>query len=188
MTASPDYPNDRALRPAVFLDRDGTLMVDSGYVGSPDEVVLMDGAAAALADLREDGFAIVIVTNQSGVARGRFGSTDVEAVHRRLDQLLSAANPLARVDAYYWCSHGPGSAGQEVCQCRKPRPGLILQAAADLGLDLGRSVGIGDADRDIEAAIAAGCGHWIRLDNLRGPTIAHAVAGVRAWARADGAP
>jgi D-glycero-D-manno-heptose 1,7-bisphosphate phosphatase len=187
VTSDDRSPKGRVLRPALFLDRDGTLMVDSGYVGTADEVVLIDGAATALAELRDLGYALVVATNQSGVARGLFESADVEAVHRRLDQLLSEAEPHARVDAYYWCPHGPGSAGEEVCRCRKPRPGLILQAAADLDLDLRRSGGIGDADRDVEAAIEAGCGHWIRLDNEAGLTLAAVVDDVRAWTRL-GAP
>lgn len=181
MTANAKPGPPQAARQAVFLDRDGTLIVDTGYLGDPEGVALIDGAARALVTLRAMGFVIVVVTNQSGIARGRFGPADVQAVHRRLDWLLAEEDPNARIDAYYWCPHGPGPVGDPRCPCRKPRPGMMLQAARDHGLDLTRSVGIGDSERDVQAFRAAGCGQSIRLDGDTG--LAGVVDDVRAWAR-----
>lgn len=183
MTADAVPGPPRVAQPAAFVDRDGTLIVDTGYLGDPEEVVLVDGAARALVTLRALGFVIVVVTNQSGIARGRFGPADVEAVHRRLDGLLAREDPDARIDAYYWCPHGPGPGGEPCCPCRKPRPGMMLQAASDHDLDLTRSVGIGDSERDALAFSAAGCGQSICLDGDGGPTLVDAVNDVRTWMR-----
>jgi D-glycero-D-manno-heptose 1,7-bisphosphate phosphatase len=139
-------------RRAVFLDRDGTLIDELGYLGDPDGVRLFPGAARAVRKLNEAGWATVVVTNQSGVARGLFTREDVDAVHARLAELLAAEG--ARLDLVLYCPHHPEHGGGELgvrCDCRKPEPGLLLQAARRLGLDLRASWTIGDSQRDLEA-------------------------------------
>ncbi len=144
--------------PAVFLDRDGTLIAERNYLCRPEDVVLLPGAAEAVGRLNRAGFRVVVVTNQSGVARGFFGLEQVDRVHRHIDRLL--ARHGAVIDAYYVCPHHP-AAGEPPwrrdCACRKPKPGLLLQAAAAMHLDLSRSFMIGDKLADVEAGRAAGC-------------------------------
>ncbi len=144
-------------RAAVFLDRDGTLIYETGYLGDPAGLVLYPGAAAALAQLSAAGFALVVVTNQSGVARGLFGEQDVARVHARLRELCGAAG--ARLDLVLYCPHHP-TAGlgryKSDCDCRKPKPGMFLRAARALGLDLSHCHAVGDAVRDAVAARDAG--------------------------------
>lgn len=141
---------------AAFLDRDGTLNVKAPpgrYITSPDRLELLAGAADAVAALNRAGVVTVLVTNQRWLARpGSDPGSDPDgypAVHRRLVELLAAAG--ARLDATYHCPHDLDS-----CACRKPRPGMLLAAARDLGLDLRRAVMIGDADSDVEAGLRAG--------------------------------
>ncbi|AUX34188.1 MULTISPECIES: HAD-IIIA family hydrolase [Sorangium] len=137
---------------AAFLDRDGTMIHDPGYLADPAGVALLDGTAAAVALLRRSGYAVVVVSNQSGVARGLYGAAGVAAVNQRMMDLLAAVEPEARIAAVYVCPHGP----EEGCPCRKPRPGLLLRAALDLDIDLAGSLAVGDSSRDVEAALAAG--------------------------------
>ncbi|HEV2295899.1 MAG TPA: HAD family hydrolase [Tepidisphaeraceae bacterium] len=147
-------------RPAVFFDRDNTLIVSDGYLGDPARVELMEGAAAAVARARELGFATVIVSNQSGVARGMFDEDAVHAVNQRLDELLAAQNPHAVIDRHEFCPHHPEATVaryRDDSDRRKPKAGMIHEAAEALALDLSRSWLIGDAPRDIEAGKAAGC-------------------------------
>ena len=139
-----------ALRPAVFLDRDGTINVDTGYVGKPEDVMLVTGAARAIARLNAAGIPVVVVTNQSGIGRGLFTEADYRAVERRIGELLAAEG--ARVDATYHCPHAPDAP----CECRKPGTKLFREAASALGIDLARSWYIGDRLRDIEPAAAFG--------------------------------
>jgi D-glycero-D-manno-heptose 1,7-bisphosphate phosphatase len=147
-------------RPAVFFDRDNTLIANDGFVGTPDKVVLVAGAAEAVARVRAMGFAAVTISNQSGVARGMFTEEAVYAVNARMDELLQDQSPRAIIDRHEFCPFHPKAAVpkyQQESELRKPRPGMILQAADRLGLDLSRSWVIGDAPRDIEAGRAAGC-------------------------------
>ena len=139
-----------ARRPAVFLDRDGTLIEDRHYLANPDDVAFIDGAADAVRRLRAAGFAVVVTTNQSGIARGRISDSAYAAVAGRLDAMLAESG--VRLDATYMCPHHPDVTGP--CACRKPGPGMFLDAARDLELDLGRSVLVGDRWRDIAAAAA----------------------------------
>lgn len=139
-----------ALRPAALLDRDGTIIVERDYLGDPAGVELIPGAAAALRRLAAMGYALVVLTNQSGVARGYFGLDDVARVHGRLEALLAAEG--VRLDGVYICPHGPTDA----CDCRKPLPGMAHAAARDLGLDLARSVMIGDKKVDLDLGRAVG--------------------------------
>lgn len=136
---------------AVFLDRDGTVNEEVGYLGHPDGLRLLPGVTAALAALQAAGWQLVIVSNQSGVGRGLFPLDAVAAVDARLRALLAAAG--VRLTASYYCPHAPW----ESCDCRKPAPGLLLRAAADLGIDLSRSYMVGDQPRDVAAGRAAGC-------------------------------
>jgi D-glycero-D-manno-heptose 1,7-bisphosphate phosphatase len=147
-------------RPAIFFDRDNTLIANDGFLGEAEKVVLIDGAADAIAKARSLGFATVIISNQSGVARGLFGEEDVLEVNQRLDELLKAANPAAVIDRHEFCPYHPEATVEQYKQdssLRKPKPGMILAAAQRLALDLSRSWVIGDAPRDIEAGKAAGC-------------------------------
>jgi histidinol-phosphate phosphatase family protein len=135
-------------RPAVFLDRDGTIIEDRHYMANVDQVRLLPGAAAAIRRLNEREMPIVIVTNQSGIARGLLTEGDYDRVHARMHDLL-AAEP-ARVDATYMCPHHPNFTG--ACDCRKPGTLLFRRAAEDLDLDLGRSWFVGDKLRDVAPA------------------------------------
>lgn len=147
-------------RPAVFVDRDNTLIADTGYMRYPDLVRLLDGVAAAITRLREAGYPVVVVTNQSGVARGYFTEEELAIVHKRLQELLRREN--ADVDAIYYCPflEGPDAAIEQyrkASDLRKPKPGMLLKAAEEMHLDLARSWMIGDSARDIQAGAAAGC-------------------------------
>lgn len=147
-------------RPAVFFDRDNTLIACDAYLGDPEKVVLVDGAADAVARVRALGFATVIVSNQSGVARGMYDESAVHAVNQRLDELLTAANPQAIIDRHEFCPYHPEAEDERYRQdsdLRKPKPGMILTAAKAMALDLSRSWMVGDTGRDVEAGYAAGC-------------------------------
>jgi len=147
-------------RPAIFFDRDNTLIVSDGYLSDPNKVVLVEGAAEAVAKARQLGFVVVVFSNQSGVARGMFGEEAVWAVNTRLNELLKAAKSTATIALHEYCPYHPDATVEKYRQdspLRKPKPGMILAAADKLKLDLGRSWVIGDAPRDIEAGRAAGC-------------------------------
>lgn len=137
-------------RAAVFLDRDGTLIAEREYLSDPGGVVFLPGAVAALAVLQQSGFALVLVTNQSGIGRGRYGVTAFQAVQERIERELAAAG--IRLDGVYYCPHAP----EDGCDCRKPGLALFLRAANELGVDLPASVWIGDRLRDVEPAAAFG--------------------------------
>lgn len=136
------------MRPAVFLDRDGTVIDDPGYLGDPAQVRVVPGGAEAIARLNRAGLLVVMVTNQSGIGRGMYDEAAFHAVQRRVEELLSAAG--ARLDAVYYCPHAPDHAPP--CGCRKPAPGLFLRAAADHGIDLSGSFFVGDRARDVSPA------------------------------------
>jgi heptosyltransferase II len=134
----------------IFLDRDGTLNPDPGYIKSPDQFELFQGVPEALASLKRAGARLIVVTNQSGVARGFFSRHDLDAVHMKLKQLLEVAG--APLDAIYFCPHHP----DDGCECRKPNRGMIDQAMREQEVDLDRSYLIGDHVRDIELAKRVG--------------------------------
>ena len=146
--------------PAVFLDRDGTLIREVGYASRPEQIRILGGVAQALRDLAEAGYRLIVVTNQSGIARGYITEDDLERFHDALDRQLHLLG--ASVDAYYACPHHPDPAGRPrpdlavECDCRKPKPGLILRAAEDFGIDLAASWTVGDTWRDVAAGQAAG--------------------------------
>lgn len=144
-------PTSNSLRPAIFLDRDGVINENRpNYVQRWEHVRLIPGAHAALAALAQSEYAIVIVTNQSGIGRGVFSRAQADDVNQRLVALI--AENHGRIDAVQLCPHRP----DEYCACRKPQPGLLLQAAQELRLDLDRSWMVGDAVTDIQAGLAAG--------------------------------
>ena len=147
-----------------FLDRDGTIIHDANYIRDPDDVALLPGAAAAIARLNRAGVIVVVVTNQSGIARGWLSTDDYDSVRRRIDDLL--ARDGARIDATYVCPHFPEITGQ--CDCRKPAVKLFRDAIADLGIDPKASGYIGDRWRDIAPAAALG-GRPIFLDVASSP-------------------
>lgn len=132
----------------ILLDRDDTIIVDKGYLADPAGLELLPGAVEGMRQLQMLGYRLVIVTNQSGVARGYFTETTLQAIHTHLAEMLRAEGiTLAGI---YYCPHGPG----DDCNCRKPRPGLALQAARDCQGDLKQSYVIGDKDSDIGLAKA----------------------------------
>lgn len=144
--------------PAVFIDRDGVICYNrADYVKRWAEFAFLPGALDALARLAKSGFAIVVVTNQSAINRGRVALETVEEIHQRMAAAIEEAG--GRIDAIYLCPHRP----DEGCTCRKPLPGLLQRAASELGLDLSRSFLIGDALEDVQAALAAGCRPYLVL-------------------------
>ena len=145
------------MKPAVFLDRDGTMIEDVGYLNALDRIAFYPWTVDAIRALNQAGLAVVVVTNQSGIARGLFTEAFVGETHRAIDVRLSAGG--ARVDAYYYCPHFPGAsvaAYARHCDCRKPGRGMIDAAARDLGLDPARSVVVGDTWGDVQLGRAVG--------------------------------
>jgi D-glycero-D-manno-heptose 1,7-bisphosphate phosphatase len=143
---------------ALFLDRDGTLVHARHYPSRPEQLVLYDGIGDGLRELQSAGFKLVVVTNQSGIARGYFTEADLDAMHRHLRQQLAAVG--AHLDAIYHCphhEHGVLPALAIRCDCRKPQSGMLRRAATDLNLDLERSWLVGDILDDVEAGRRAGC-------------------------------
>ena len=148
-----------AARPAVFLDRDGTIVVESHYLKDPDRVRLVPGAIEALRALRDAGYVLIVVTNQSGIARGLYDESDFHAVEARIRELLEERG--VSVDAVYHCPHHPEFTGP--CDCRKPGTGMYERAAREHGLDPSRSWYIGDRLKDLEPArVLGGTGLLVR--------------------------
>jgi D,D-heptose 1,7-bisphosphate phosphatase len=156
-------------KPAAFLDRDGTLNEDAGYVHQPEEFHWLPGAQESIRLLNDAGYLVFVVTNQAGVGRGYYTEADVERLHGWMNGQLRSQG--AHIDAFYFCPHHPESgigAYRQTCTCRKPEPGLISKAASDWGIDLARSVGLGDKESDAAACRRAGVGYMVRsLDELR---------------------
>lgn len=143
----------KTTRRAIFLDRDGTLNADTGYVHRTEDWRWLPGVPEALARFRAAGWLLVVVSNQSGIARGMFDPAQLHALERWVDAQLA---PLgAAPDAWYHCPHLPEVTGP--CQCRKPAPGMLLRAAEAMNIDLTASWMIGDRMRDARAGLAAGC-------------------------------
>lgn len=145
------------MRAAVFLDRDGTINVEKDYLYRAEELKFIPGAPEAIRRLNQAGYLVVVVTNQSGVARGYYGEEDVHLLHRHMSEQLAIEQ--ARVDAWLFCPHHPSGRGSYglPCKCRKPLPGMLLEAASRYDIDLEASVMIGDKCIDVEAGKAAGC-------------------------------
>ena len=140
------------LRPAVFLDRDGTIIVEREYLSDPAEVELLPGVPEALNRLRDAGLPLVVITNQAGIGRGYYGVADYEAVASRLADLLGALG--VSIDGTRFCPHHPDVTGP--CTCRKPHPGMFLDAAEALELDPAKSFLVGDKLTDVDPGIELG--------------------------------
>jgi D-glycero-D-manno-heptose 1,7-bisphosphate phosphatase len=142
-------------RPAAFLDRDGVLNVDHGYTHKPEQLEWIEGAAQAVRLLNEAGYYVLVVTNQSGIARGFYDKAAVNSFHASMQDGLSAHG--AHIDAFYYCPHHPDGAISSLavrCRCRKPGPGMLEQAAREWPIDVEASFLIGDKDDDLAAAAA----------------------------------
>jgi D,D-heptose 1,7-bisphosphate phosphatase len=140
---------------AVFLDRDGTLNEDPGYLGNPNKVKLFPDTGKALSILKNKlNFKLVVISNQSGIARGLITKENVIVVNERVNELLSDYN--VKIDAFYYCPYHPEFSSEEECSCRKPSPEMVLRASNDLKIDLSKSFFIGDAVSDIECGINSG--------------------------------
>lgn len=145
------------MKRAVFLDRDGTINIEKDYLYQVKDFEFVPGAEEAIRLLNQSGFMVIVVTNQSGVARGYYTEEDVENLHRHIDQVL--ANYSAHVDAWFYCPHHTSGRGSYSlpCSCRKPFPGMLREAAKRYDIDLDNSFMIGDKLADVEAGLAAGC-------------------------------
>ena len=152
------------MKKAVFLDRDGTINVDKGYVYKPEDFEFIDGAPEVIKIINKQGYLAVVVSNQSGIARGLYTADDVDMLHEHINMALKAHD--AHIDAYYYCPHHPDFGA--ACKCRKPKPGLIEQAVVDYDIDIAQSWMIGDKESDIECARAAGI-HPDRIINVGAP-------------------
>jgi D-glycero-D-manno-heptose 1,7-bisphosphate phosphatase len=185
-------------RRAVFLDRDGTLNEDTGYPADFGQIHIYPAAFEAVRLLKQAGFAAVVVTHQSGVGRGYFDEAELEALHRRFADAFARRG--ARLDAIYSCPHAPDVSGRD-CACAKPRPGLGLRAARELGLDLGASFMVGDKPVDIQFGRAIGAAPVLVFTGYgraaaaelaaRGLRPAHTAAGIleaASWILAQGRP
>jgi D-glycero-D-manno-heptose 1,7-bisphosphate phosphatase len=146
----PRCPLPENARPAIFLDRDGTITEEVGYLNHLSRFRLLDGVASAIRRLNESQLPVVVVTNQSGVGRGYFPEQLVRDVHERMKAELSDAG--AHVEGVYYCPH----VSADDCECRKPKPGMLQQAARELALDLSRSFVVGDRHADVELAHVVG--------------------------------
>lgn len=145
------------MKPAVFLDRDGTLLEEVGYLDRLERLAFFPWSVDAVRLLNRAGYLVAVVTNQAGVARGFFEESFIGEAHRHIDSTLSAGG--ARIDGYYYCPHHPEAsvaAYRQVCNCRKPSPGMLRQAEQDFGIDLHRSFVVGDRWLDVELAQAVG--------------------------------
>jgi len=145
-------------RKAVFLDRDGTINRDTGYLHRIEDLEIFPWAYEAIRKLNQADYLVVVVTNQSGIARSMYNLADVHKLHAEIDRRLAEND--ARIDCYYICPHHPDADHKDygvACDCRKGQPGMLLQAAIDLGIDLKGSFMIGDKQSDVEAGQRAGC-------------------------------
>ncbi len=155
-------PGALPLRPAAFLDRDGVLNRDTGFVYKPEDFFWLKGAKETVRFFNERGYLVLVVTNQSGVAQGFYGEREVRALHDWMNSELAKAG--GRVDGFYYCPHHPQGSREEyrkICECRKPAPGLLRQAIRDWPIDTARSLLIGDKERDLKAGEAAGIASYL---------------------------
>lgn len=145
------------MKRAVFIDRDGTLNEEKEYLFRTEDFAFIPNAPRAIQLLNEAGYLVIVVSNQSGVARGYYTEEDVHLLHRHIASLLEQVG--ARVDGWFYCPHHPSGRGSYSlpCRCRKPLPGMLLEAAGRFNIDLESSIMIGDKLVDVEAGIAAGC-------------------------------
>jgi D-glycero-D-manno-heptose 1,7-bisphosphate phosphatase len=145
------------MRPAVFLDRDGTMLEEAGYLDRIERLAFFPYAIDAIRLLNRGGFAVVVITNQSGVGRGMYEEEFVGRAHHVVDARVTEGG--GRIDGFYYCPHHPTAEIEKYrrdCDCRKPGPGMLRQAAQDCDLDLSRSFAVGDKWTDVQAGLAAG--------------------------------
>lgn len=177
-----------AARRTIVLDRDGTMIVDYGYLDDPERIALLPGALAGLKAWMARGNRLIIVSNQSGIGRGRLTVELVDQINGRLLEML--AREGVRIDAVYYCRHAP----EDGCDCRKPRPGLVHQAAAELGVRPQDCVVVGDIGGDVAAARAAGSRSVLiptprtRIEELAGARIATDLLAAARWIIGQGDP
>ncbi len=167
--------NAARLQPAVFLDRDGTLIREVGYLTRPEQIEILDGVPAAIRALGAAGFKTVVVTNQSAVARGWLTEAELKQIHCLMEDRLADAG--ARLDAIYYCPHHPSEgigAYRVVCDCRKPNPGMVQRAVDDLALDPKRSYVLGDQNVDLELALRVGSTPVLVRSNGEKTLVSHA--------------
>lgn len=179
---------------AVFIDRDGTLIEEAGYLNSLERLVFFPFTVDAVRQLNRADFTIVVITNQAGIARGIVTEEFLAAAHAHMSERFAAAG--ARIDGYYHCPHHPDGIVESLrvrCECRKPQPGLLRRAAADLDIDLVRSYTIGDRWHDLEAGRAAGTAtvlvrtgygaaeEWTPRDGAPADAVADNLAAAAAW-------
>lgn len=152
------------LKPAVFLDRDGTINFDPGYLGNPEKVEIYSFVKEGIRKLKcHFGFTIVVVSNQSGISRGLITEEQVVSVNNKINELLGDDS---KVDAFYYCKHHPDFSSKEECECRKPSPNMIFKAASELNLDLNNSYIIGDKAIDVESGKNAGIKTILLLNTI----------------------
>lgn len=181
-------------RAAVFVDRDGTLIEESGYLNDLSRLIFFPYTVDAVRQLNRGGFAVVVITNQAGIARGIVPEAFVDTAHRHIQERMRVGG--AQIDAFYYCPHHPDgrlTALSIKCECRKPEPGLLLRAARELDLDLDRSFMIGDRFHDLEAGRTAGAktvlvrtGYGATEERAQDPArrphaVADNIAGAAAW-------
>jgi D-glycero-D-manno-heptose 1,7-bisphosphate phosphatase len=157
MNRSSESVTNSEITPAVFIDRDGSINEDIGYVSRPSELVIYPWAAEAIRLVNQSGMKAIVITNQSGIARGLYTEETLHQIHQRLREELHREG--ARIDAFYYCPHHPrigDNRYRQTCVCRKPQPGMLFQAAREQGIDLHRSYLIGDKSSDMNAATNAG--------------------------------
>ena len=138
---------------AAFFDRDGTINVDIGYLHRPEDIEFIRGVPELIRKYNDEGYLVIVITNQSGIARGMFTEEDMHRVHAAMNRRLRNEYG-AHIDAFYFCPHLPEITGE--CDCRKPKPGLFLRAIKDYDIDPAQSVSYGDSKRDKAASYAAG--------------------------------
>jgi D-glycero-D-manno-heptose 1,7-bisphosphate phosphatase len=174
------------VKPAVFLDRDGTLLEEAGYLDRLERLVFFPYAIDAIRLLNRAGYAVVIITNQSGIARGMYEERFVREAHAVIAERVAAGG--GRVDAFYYCPHHPDATIEgyrKDCDCRKPSPGMLTAAAADLRLDLGRSFTVGDKWTDVAVGQRKGARGILVRTGYGQSSEASPVAGVEPSAVAD---
>ena len=147
------------MKKAIFLDRDGTINIDPGYIGNPNLIKLYPGVAEGIKTLKNEfGYVVIVISNQSGITRGLITSEDVDKVNKRINEILALEK--TEIDAFYYCPYHPSFDSEEKCKCRKPSPQMVFKAADDFQIDLKKSFFMGDKPSDIL------CGHNAGLKTI----------------------